>query len=125
MRLLLDTHVYIWCVADNRKLSQRARTLILEATEVYISSVSIWEASIKVNRGKLDANINDLVKVISKSGFLELPLTVKHVIEVNKLPHLHRDPFDRVLVAQAISEPLKFLTADTKLKEYSELVEII
>jgi PIN domain nuclease of toxin-antitoxin system len=125
MRLLLDTHIYLWCVKDDRKLSKTARVLILEAAEVYVSSVSIWEASIKIKLGKLDANLDNLVKAILKSGFLELPLTVKHVSKVNELPPLHRDPFDRILIAQASSEPLKFLTADTKLKEYSELVEIV
>jgi PIN domain nuclease of toxin-antitoxin system len=125
MRLLLDTHVYLWCVKNDRRLSQAARTLILDAAEVYVSSVSIWEASIKAKLGKLDVNINNLAEAISDSGFLELPLTINHVTEIDQLPDLHRDPFDRILIAQAISEPLKFLTADVALKKYSELVEIV
>jgi PIN domain nuclease of toxin-antitoxin system len=126
MRLLLDTHVYLWCVKDDSKLSKIARTLILEAIEVYVSSVSIWEASIKAKLGRLDVNIASLTASISKSGFLELPLTTKHVAEVHQLPAIHKDPFDRILIAQAMSEPLKFLTADEKLREYSsDLVEII
>lgn len=125
MRLLLDTHIYLWCVNDDQKLSKAARALILDATEVYISSASIWEASIKAKLGKLDVDLNALTKAISGSGFLELPLTTKHVTEVHRLANLHRDPFDRILIAQAMSEPLKFITADTQLKEYSELVEIV
>jgi PIN domain nuclease of toxin-antitoxin system len=125
MRLLLDTHIYLWSIKDDPKLSTAARTLILDATEVYISSVSIWEASIKAKLGKLDVDINDLTAAISDSGFLELSLNIKHVNEVHRLPNLHKDPFDRILIAQAISEPLRFLTADQKLKEYSELVEIV
>lgn len=125
MRLLLDTHIFLWCVKDDRKLSLSARSLIINANEVYVSSVSIWEASIKEELGKLDVNINELVDAITKSGFLELPLTANHALEVNKLPRIHRDPFDRILIAQAICEPLKFLTVDQKLKEYSELVEIV
>lgn len=125
MRLLLDTHVYLWSIKDDQKLSGKARALILEATEVYISSVSIWEASIKAKLGKLEVNIDALTTAISESGFLELPLNLKHVNQVHHLPNLHKDPFDRILVAQAISEPLRFLTADEKLKEYSDLVEIV
>ena len=125
MRLLLDTHIYLWSVKDDRKLSSTARTLILEATEVYVSSISIWEASIKAKLGKLEVNIDALIKAVSESGFLELPLTIKHVNEVHRLSNFHKDPFDRILIAQALSEPLKFLTANEKLKEYSELVEIV
>jgi len=125
MRILLDTHIYLWCLKDDRKLSHTARSLISQATEVYVSSVSIWEASIKARLGKLDVNINELVEAITLSGFLELPLTAKHTIKLDQLPDLHRDPFDRILIAQAISEPLKFVTCDAKLKAYSELVEIV
>lgn len=125
MRVLLDTHIYLWCVKDDRQLSKLARSLITEAEEVYVSSVSIWEAAIKAQLGKLDVNISDLAGAIADSGFLELPLIAKHAVELNQLPNLHRDPFDRILIAQAMSEPLKFLTVDTKLKEYSELVEIV
>lgn len=125
MRLLLDTHVYLWSIKDDQKLSTAARTLILDATEVYISSISIWEASIKAKFGKLDVDMDALTAAISQSGFLELPLNVKHVNEVHRLPNLHKDPFDRILIAQAISEPLRFLTVDEKLREYSELVEIV
>lgn len=125
MRLLLDTHIYLWSIKDDQKLSIAARALILDATEVYISSASIWEASIKAKLGKLDVDINALTAAIAESGFLELPLNIKHVNEAHRLLNLHKDPFDRILIAQAMSEPLRFLTADEKLKEYSELVEIV
>lgn len=124
MRLLLDTHIFLWSVNDDRKLSKKARLLILNASEVYVSSVSIWEAAIKTKLGKLDANINELVSAISISGFIELPLTSNHSATLYQLPDLHRDPFDRILLAQTISEPLRFLTADKKLKGYSDLVEL-
>ncbi len=125
MRLLLDTHIYLWSIKDDQKLSAAARALILDAAEVYISSVSIWEASIKAKIGKLDVDIDALTAAISESGFLELQLNVKHVNEVHRLPNLHKDPFDRILIAQAMSEPLIFLTADKKLRKYSELVKIV
>ena len=125
MRLLLDTHIYLWIIKNDQKLSKTARAFILEADEIYISSVSLWEASIKSKLGKLDVDIHDLTMAITESGFLELPLNIKHVNKAHQLPTLHKDPFDRILIAQAISEPLKFLTADEKLKEYSTLVEIV
>ena len=125
MRLLLDTHIYLWWVKNDRQLPKLARTLIMEADEIFISSVSIWEAAIKTKLGKLDVDIDDLIHAIADSGFRELSLTAKHAAEICQLPDLYRDPFDRILIAQAISEPLKFLTADSKLQEYSELVEIV
>jgi len=125
MRLLLDTHVYLWWLQDHPKLSKAARAKIVDASEVYVSSASIWEASIKAGIGKLDANINQLVAEIQNSGFQELPILARHAAMVSQLPDLHRDPFDRMLIAQALCEPLRFLTADGLLKSYSDLVEVI
>ncbi|MCZ6914269.1 MAG: type II toxin-antitoxin system VapC family toxin [Rickettsia endosymbiont of Ixodes persulcatus] len=124
MRLLLDTHIYLWVLKGDRKLSKAAQALIQNASEVYISSISIWEAAIKAKLGKLDVDIDKLIGAISLSGFSELPLTTKHIVEFDRLPNLHHDPFDRILIAQAISEPLRLLTANKILKNYSELVEI-
>lgn len=125
MRLLLDTHVFLWCIKDDRKLSKQARSKILQASEVYISSASIWEVTIKVKLKKLEIDLSEMVDAIAKSEFSELPITTQHAIAVSRLPDLHRDPFDRMLIAQAISEPLTFLTADAELKNYSDLVELI
>lgn len=125
MRLLLDTHVYLWWLEDHPKLSEQARDKIINATEVFVSSASIWEASIKVGIGKLDVDIDELVMQIGAGGFQELPISAKHAAMVRSLPALHNDPFDRLLVAQAICEPLRFLTHDEKLRGYSELVEVI
>ncbi|MES2142072.1 MAG: type II toxin-antitoxin system VapC family toxin [Pseudomonadota bacterium] len=125
MRLLLDTHIYLWVLKGDRKLSKAAHALIQNASKIYISSISIWEAAIKTKLGKLDVDINNLIGAISLSGFSELPLTAKHMVEFDRLPNLHRDPFDRILIAQAISEPLRLLTVDKMLKKYSALVEII
>jgi PIN domain nuclease of toxin-antitoxin system len=122
MRLLLDTHIYLWSVTDDRKLSKAARKLILEAEEVYVSSASIWEASIKAGLGKLDADVDMLVAEIEASGFLELPVRAIHAALVRNLPDIHRDPFDRLLVAQALSEPLRLVTSDGHLSKYTDLV---
>ncbi len=122
MQILLDTHVFLWCVTDSKDLSKPARTMITEAQKVYISSASIWEMAIKTKLGKLNADMNDLVEAISQSGFHELPVTAAHAAGILALPDLHRDPFDRILLSQAIHEPLKFLTADTALLKYSDMV---
>ncbi|MDN7182715.1 type II toxin-antitoxin system VapC family toxin [Caballeronia sp. SEWSISQ10-4 2] len=122
MRLLLDTHIYLWAVTDSRKLSKQARKLITDADEVFVSSASIWEASIKVGLGKLDADVNLLVAEIDASGFKELPVRAVHAALVSDLPDIHRDPFDRLLIAQALSEPLRLMTADSHLGAYTELV---
>jgi PIN domain nuclease of toxin-antitoxin system len=125
MRLLLDTHVYLWWLQDHPKLSKEGRSKIVAATEVYISSASIWEATIKAGIGKLEVDVNQLVAEIENSGFQELPISARHASRVAELPELHRDPFDRILIAQALCEPLRLLTADSILKGYSELVEVI
>lgn len=125
MRVLLDTHVFLWCVKTDRKLTPKSLTIIQDALEVYVSSASIWEATIKAKLGKLEVDVQDLIKAISSSGFLELPITAEHAAATFNLSNIHRDPFDRILLAQAITEPLTFLTADEALKEYSDLVTII
>lgn len=122
MRLLLDTFIYIWAVMDSVKLTQAARQLIVDADEVFVSSASIWEASVKIGLGKLDADVNRLVSEIEGSGFIELPVRATHAARVRDLPEIHHDPFDRILVAQAMSEPLMLITADAHLAAYSELV---
>jgi PIN domain nuclease of toxin-antitoxin system len=125
MRLLLDTHIYLWWLQDNRKLSKAGRAKIVAADEVFVSSASIWEASIKAGLGKLDVDIDALVAEIPKSGFTELPVSALHAARLMRLPNIHRDPFDRILIAQAMSEPLRFLTMDATLQSYSDLVEVI
>lgn len=122
MRLLLDTHIYLWAVTDDLKLTDAARKMILDADDVFVSSASIWEASIKAGLGKLHADVNLLVSEIEASGFIELPVRAAHAAMVRDLPDIHRDPFDRLLIAQAIWEPLRLLTSDSHLAAYSDLV---
>lgn len=125
MRLLLDTHIFLWWIKGDAKLAKSTRTKILHASEVYISSASIWEITIKIKLKKLNGNVKEIVEAITQSGFLELPITAYHAAAVATLPAIHRDPFDRILLAQAISEPLTFLTFDAQLKNYSQLVDVI
>ncbi len=125
MKLLLDTHIFIWCVDDDPKLPSPAWTRIEAADSVYVSSASLWEATIKYQLGKLRIAPERLIEAVSLSGFLELAITLRHAAAVHRLPNLHRDPFDRLLIAQAISEPLHLLTADAQLQPYSALVQLV
>jgi PIN domain nuclease of toxin-antitoxin system len=125
VNLLLDTHVFIWAVDDDPKLSAAAWSIIEEADAVYVSSASIWEATIKYQLGKLKVGPDRLIDAVAPSGFLQLSISFRHAAAVARLPPIHRDPFDRLLIAQAISEPLHFLTADDELAQYSELVRQI
>ncbi len=125
MRILLDTHIYLWWLEDHIKLSSKARELIQSADEVYVSSASIWEAAIKISIGKLEADVSALAQHISLNGFIELPVSAKHAVQIAQLPNHHRDPFDRMLIAQAMTEPLRLLSADSQVAQYSELVDLV
>ncbi|HDR9874508.1 TPA: type II toxin-antitoxin system VapC family toxin [Burkholderia cenocepacia] len=118
MRLLLDTHIFLWIATNDPRLSTRARRLISAADERFVSSASIWEAAIKAGLGKLDIDVGELIRAISASGIRELPVRAVHGAAVRNLPHHHRDPFDRLLVAQARHEPLRLVTADAHLARY-------
>lgn len=125
MRVLLDTHVFVWVTMDSARLTAAERNTILEATEVYVSAASIWEIAIKRRLGKIDGVPEQLAAAIVESGFQPLPITPAHAALVETLADRHRDPFDRLLIAQAIAEPLRLLTADRALEPYSELVTVI
>jgi PIN domain nuclease of toxin-antitoxin system len=125
MRLLLDTHLFIWSVTGNRKLKSGLRTYLASAEAVYVSAASIWEIAIKVRLGKIDGDLEELAAAIESSGFLELAVTARHAAAVAKLPMHHSDPFDRLLLAQAFSEPLRLLTVDKVLERYGGVVEVI
>ena len=118
MNLLLDTHVLLWWLQNNAKLSNRARKLIESPRSVvHVSTASAWEISIKKNMGKLDAPDN-LVEEISSSDFRPLSLTLAHGVLAGQLPLHHADPFDRMLVAQAIIEDLTLVTRDEQIMQY-------
>ena len=125
MRLLLDTHIFLWYLTASRKLPKSVFNQIAMADAVFISAACIWEAAIKIRQGRLQADTNDLIAGITSSGFVELPMTATHGALAASLPEYHRDPFDRMLIAQAMTEPLRLLTADELLRQYSDLVEVI
>jgi PIN domain nuclease of toxin-antitoxin system len=118
MRVLLDTHVYIWRLSNNRRLPAHIRNSIDRAQQVYVSTATIWELSIKSARGKLEPSGEHAIDALDKQPFIVLPVQLKHAKAVRNMPDLHRDPFDRVLVAQALTEDLRFLTVDSELSDY-------
>lgn len=122
MRLLLDTHIFIWTVIDDPRLKPTTKQLMERAQRIFVSAASMWEIAIKTRLGKIDADPEKLADAIAASGFVELPVLVAHAAGVAKLPLYHTDPFDRLLIAQAIFEPLKLLTADTVLEQYGDIV---
>jgi PIN domain nuclease of toxin-antitoxin system len=122
MRLLLDTHIFCWSFYEPERLSRKAMKIIREAEEVFVSSASLWEVAIKVRLGKIKANPRELFDQIAANDFIELPVLSRHALLVADLPLYHSDPFDRLLIAQAISEPMHLITADAQFRQYSELV---
>ena len=125
MRLLLDTHIFLWAVQGNAALKPRVRRMMEEAEQIYVSAASIWEIAIKARLGKIEASAVDLVEAIEESGFLELPVRALHAVRVAELPLHHTDPFDRLLVSQAMAEPLRLLTVDSVLRQYGDLVTLV
>jgi len=122
MRILLDTQVFIWVIQDNPRLSQAARDTILGASEVYVSAASIWEIAIKARLGKIAADPVRMIQAITESGFSELSITAQHAAAIEQLPDHHKDPFDRLLVAQAMAEPLRLMSSDPQIAKYTDLV---
>lgn len=121
MNLLLDTQLLLWTVDDSARLSAEARTLISDPeNELAFSASSIWEIAIKNARGRLDFRVEPrgLRAELLERGFVEIPITGAHGAAVGDLPLLHKDPFDRLLVAQALIENLILLTADRTLARY-------
>lgn len=122
MRLLLDTHIFLWMAANDRRLSGEARQTMLSAGRIFVSSAAIWEIAVKFRLGKIRIDPEDANREMNVCGFEELPVRNVHAAAVARLPLLHNDPFDRLLIAQAIYEPMHLLTADPQLAAYSKLV---
>jgi len=117
-RLLVDTHALLWWLTDDAALSPAAREAVAApATEPLVSAASVWEIAIKRSLGKLTAP-DDLPERIVDGGFSWLPVSPAHAWQVRDLPPHHRDPFDRLLVAQALTERLPVVTADARFAEY-------
>jgi PIN domain nuclease of toxin-antitoxin system len=121
MKVLIDTHVLLWGLQDEPKLSDRVRTLLPKA-EVWISVASLWEiiAKVQVGKLKLPTPVRDYITLkLRENGVSVLPLTFDHVRRLEELPLHHRDPFDRILIAQSLEENLPLITADSLFKNYA------
>ena len=128
MRLLLDTHLILWWQGTPEQVPTLVLEMVLNSNNMaYISRASIWELAIKVNRGRLKLDLARFCKRIVADGFSWLPIETEHVLTVVALPTFddHKDPFDRLLVAQSISEPLILLTADKKLARYGSTIRVV
>ncbi len=123
MRVLLDTHAFIWWVTNNSQLSDAARACIADSdNNVFLSTASAWEIVIKVNIGKLilpEPPKSYIPSRLASNQFESLPIQMNHVLQVTALPNHHRDPFDRLLIAQSQAEEMPILTADYLIVQYS------
>ena len=120
MRLLLDTHAMLWLLAGDERL-RPALPILAQAESVHVSAASWWELAIKISLGRLHYSLADIRAGAAASGLLELPVTGPHSEALLRLPAHHKDPFDRMLVAQAMSEPMFLLTHDARVAKYTEL----
>lgn len=119
MNLLLDTHALLWWLADDDRLGPEARELIADpGNDVLISAASLWEIVVKLRVGKLEADIRDIADAIERQGFTMLGIGTTHLLTLAGLPMLHRDPFDHLLIAQAIAEGATFVSEDRHAPGY-------
>lgn len=126
MRVLLDTHILLWWLSDDRRLPKDAEKTIMDSNnEVYVSAASIWEIAIKAALGQIKTDPFAVQESIAPSGMVELAVTGTHATQVSRLPHHHRDPFDRLLIAQSLVEPMRLLTTDKLLVQYGATILLV
>jgi len=128
VKLLLDTQIALWSLTDSPRLSERARNLILNPdAAIFFSAASVWEIAIKHRLARCDMPVSgdEAAGLFREAGYIELPITADHAAATEKLPGHHADPFDRMLVAQALHEPIRLLTHDRQLLEYGGSIEFV
>lgn len=128
MNLLLDTHVALWAITDNPSLSGKARELIsAPRNAIWVSAVSIWEIAIKhsLGRGDMPVSGKAALQYFHQAGYRLLAIEPEHAVEVETLPDHHQNPFDRLLVAQALVEPMRLLTHDMTVARYNDTIILI
>ncbi|KXJ52848.1 MAG: twitching motility protein PilT [Thalassospira sp. Nap_22] len=128
MKLLLDTQLILWAAKGSDRLSPEARKMISDTeNELLFSPINIWEITIKnaLERPDFKANPRLIRRGMLDNGYLELPMSSEHALTVDTLPPVHKDPFDRILIAQAKAEGILLLTADTLLEQYGEPVRLV
>ena len=129
MRLLLDTHIALWAITDSPRLNAQARSLILNpANSIHISTASVWEIAIKHMLGRgggMPISGTQAAVHFQAAGYMELAVVNAHIAMLETLPPHHTDPFDRLLVAQALAEPLRLLTHDASVSQYSDSIILV
>ena len=131
MRLLLDTHVALWAISDSPHLSARARALVVAPdNQIHVSAASLWEIAIKhalhrTGPGAMTLSAEQASRYFERAGFSLVSITPAHARAVERLPDLHHDPFDRILVAQALEEPFRLVTHDARVGAYSATVLMV
>ncbi len=121
MKILIDTHAFIWFAEDDSQLDETMKRLIEKpANDIFLSIASIWEMAIKMQLKKLnlDKSIEDIIDLVTLNGFEFLPILPNHIIKLTTLDFNHRDPFDRIIIAQGLYENLKIMSRDTIFDEY-------
>jgi PIN domain nuclease of toxin-antitoxin system len=125
VKLLLDTHILLWVAGQPEKLSEPARSLLtMPGNTLFFSAASIWEIVTKRVLGREDFKVDParLRKMLESHGYAELPITAEHTLRVETLPLIHKDPFDRLLIAQARAEGMQLLTVDASILQYGESI---
>jgi PIN domain nuclease of toxin-antitoxin system len=119
MKFLLDTHALLWWLADDSQLGRQARELVEDpGNDVLVSMVSLWEIAVKTRIGKLQADIKEITDAVQQEGFTLLDIGITHLLTLAGLPMHHRDPFDHLLIAQAITEDATFISEDRNTARY-------
>jgi PIN domain nuclease of toxin-antitoxin system len=125
MRLLLDTQVALWGLTNDPRLTLKAQELILNpGNEIFVSVASVWEISIKyqLGRGDMPVSGSRATELFATAGYELLPIQAAHAVAVESLPYIHSDPFDRLLVCQALTEPMRLITHDRTVAQYSDTI---
>lgn len=128
MKLLLDTHILLWAAYQSKSLSTQAKRYISDPQNIlYFSAASLWEIAIKRRQRRADFTVDAgaLKHGLIENGFLELPITGAHALQVGTLPDVHKDPFDRILVAQCLVETITLLTHDAQVAKYPASIKLV
>ena len=123
MKYLLDTHAFLWFVIDDKRISTNAKSIIKDSkNEIFFSAASAWEMAIKIklNRLKIKGNLESfIIEQLSANNILPLSITISHSLYTERLPQFHKDPFDRIIIAQSIVENLQLISADKDIRKYN------
>ncbi len=127
MRILLDTHIALWAVTGSARLPHEAGEAILAAEAVFVSAASVWEIAIKhaLGRGDMPVSAGQALRAFLDAGYTMLDVKPEHAVQLERLPALHKDPFDRLLVAQALEEPLTLVSRDPQIGRYSDTILLV